>query len=233
MSLSRGPHLARGCGVLDSAKSAPTSRSTLGLDSPRADVTHYSTRRCSRLCVSRRYHVYTPAHWRAARHSRTGIHTYARTTTSSPVQSRKPETPTGVMREPGRIVLIRSYYATSPSIHRLPFAPFFSPFSSSFLRLSRVCSVPFCSSRFFFYCHGQIRRCTALYTFMRFVMTSVITSFRETSCAPKVCVDINSKLLLDRCKKNSHFLISSKVEVTLNNNFLLIKINYNYYSLYI
>lgn len=91
------PHLARGCGVLDSAKSVPTSRSTLGLDSPCADVTHYSTRRCSRVSVLvARYHVYTLAHARGPafthrysyiRNIRTYTHTHAGTTTSSPVQS--------------------------------------------------------------------------------------------------------------------------------------------------
>lgn len=66
------PHLTRGCGVLDSAKSARTSRSTLGLDSPRADVTHYSTRRCSRLSVLVAGITFTHQHT----HSRPGIHTH-------------------------------------------------------------------------------------------------------------------------------------------------------------
>lgn len=214
MSLSRGPHLARGCGVLDSAKSAPTSRSTLGLDSPRADVTHYSTRRCSRLCISRRYHVYWHTgelpgiHAQVFIHTQTRIHTHARL--------RHPLCSLGNSRHrrgdartrahcPHQIVLC-NFSLDSSSL----FLPFFLSLAPSSGSLASVAFLPVRVG--FFYCHGQIRRCTALYTFMRFVMTSVITSFLETSCAPKVCVDINSKLLLDRCKKNSHFLSRVKLK---------------------
>lgn len=164
-----------------------------------ADVIHYSTRRCSRLCISRRYRVYT----RGLTYTHVGIHKYAthvhiihmdarlrHPRAVSELETPLPEYDARTRAHCPHQVVLCNFSLDS---HR----PFFSRSSLSLFLSPPVLSCLFSvasSSYLFLSPHGQIRQCTALYTF---VMTSVITSFLETDCAPKVCVDFDSKLLLD------------------------------------
>lgn len=141
------------------------SRSTLGLDSrhPRADVIHYSTRRCSYLCVLVADITFTRGHANAYSHE------YARANTPTcnevprhpPSCSLRTRDTAEVMREPGRIVPVRLYYATSPRF-TVPFSP------STLLSLCLSSSRVFAKSAFL---SPQPDSLVSLYTFMHLITT--------------------------------------------------------------
>lgn len=132
------------------------SRSTLGLDSRHPALTSFTIphagARCIRVLVSPILRLYT--YTNAYSHVRALAYTCARVARVIPRCSLRTRDTAEVMREPGRIVLLRLYYATSPSIHRPLFILLSLPPLS--LLLASLPSRLFC-------CHGQIRVGIALY----------------------------------------------------------------------
>lgn len=148
------------------------SRSTLGLDSRHPALTSFTIphagARCIRVLVSPilRLHTYANAYSHVRARARALVHTCARVARVIPRCSLRTRDTAEVMREPGRIVLVRLYYATSPSIHR----PLFILLSPLCLSFSRLCQVGFfvATARF---------ALVSLYTFIDLVTTSMIASF--------------------------------------------------------
>lgn len=136
---------------------------TLGLDSRHPELTSFTIPHAGarvsvcespilRLHAGTRMRIHTNTRARARAHTCTGYRVIPRC---------RPRDTAEVMREPGRIVLVRLYYATSPSIHH----PFFT-----LLPLYHPVSLPhvFAKSAFL---SPRPDSLVSLYTFMRLIMT--------------------------------------------------------------
>jgi len=146
---------------------------------PRADVIHYSTRRCSCLCVLVADITFTRGHSNAYSHGHTRFHTHACTRYNViPVAVSELETPPKWCANQGAL-------SSSSCIMQL-FPRFTIPFSPSFLSphlylsSSHLCQVDF------FVATARFALFYGIALFMRLVTTNTIASFLKTSlCIPK------------------------------------------------